>query len=106
VERPEVFAAFASAVDSHFSTSREVGWYARRLGYSERTLRRATQAATGRTAKQFIDDRVVLEAKRLLVHSHATAAECARHTGFDDAANFSKFFRRRTGLAPGAFARR
>lgn len=37
------------------AASREVTWYARRLGYSPRTLSRATQEAVGRSAKQFVD---------------------------------------------------
>ncbi|MWA05138.1 helix-turn-helix domain-containing protein [Actinomadura sp. LD22] len=102
----EAFTAFAAAVEAHFATSREVSWYARRLGYSPRTLSRATRDAAGCGAKRFLDDRVVLEAKRLLAHTGITVAECARRTGFDDTANFSKFFRARTGLAPGAFAAR
>jgi AraC family transcriptional activator of pobA len=102
----EIFTAFATAVDLHHANSREVAWYARRLGYSPRTLSRATHEAVGRSAKQFIDDRVVLEAKRLLAHTDSTVTECARRAGFDDPANFSKFFRARTGLAPGAFAAR
>lgn len=102
----EAFTAYATAVEAHFATSREVAWYARRLGYSPRTLSRATQEATGRSAKRFLDERVVLEAKRLLAHTGITVAECARRTGFDDTANFSKFFRARAGLAPGAFATR
>ena len=100
----EAFTAYAAAVEAHYPASREVAWYARRLGYSPRTLSRATQEATGRSAKQFIDDRVVLEAKRLLAHTGITVTECARRAGFDDPANFSKFFRARTGLTPGAFA--
>lgn len=76
------------------------------LTYSPRTLSRATHETAGRGAKQFIDDRVVLEAKRLLAHTDMTATECARRTGFDDPANFSKFFRAHVGVAPGAFAAR
>lgn len=102
----ETFTAFATAVEAHHATSRKVAWYARRLGYSPRTLTRATQEATGSTAKRYIDDRVILEAKRLLAHTHITVAECAHRTGFDDPANFTKFFRTRTGLTPGAFASR
>jgi AraC-like DNA-binding protein len=102
----DVFTAYAAAVEAHYAASREVTWYARRLGYSQRTLSRATQEAAGRSAKQFIDDRVVLEAKRLLAHTGITVAECARRAGFDDPANFSKFFRARTGLTPGDFAAR
>jgi AraC family transcriptional regulator, transcriptional activator of pobA len=102
----DAFAAYAAAVEAHYAASREVTWYARRLGYSPRTLSRAAQEAVGRSAKQFIDDRVVLEAKRLLAHTGITVTECARRAGFDDPANFSKFFRARTGLTPGAFAAR
>lgn len=102
----EAFTSYAAAVEAHYAASREVTWYARRLGYSPRTLSRATQEAVGRSAKQFIDDRVVLEAKRLLAHTGITVTECARRAGFDDPANFSKFFRARTGLTPGAFAAR
>jgi AraC family transcriptional activator of pobA len=86
--------------------ARKAALYARRLDYSPRTLNRATQETVGRTAKQYVDDRVVLEAKRLLAHSDITVAECASRTGFDDPANFSKFFRARTGLTPGTFAAR
>jgi AraC-like DNA-binding protein len=100
----EIFAAYAAAVDAHCATSREVTWYARQLGYSPRTLSRATHEAVGRSAKQFIDDQVVLEAKRLLAHTDITVTECARRAGFDDPANFSKFFRSRAGLTPGVFA--
>jgi transcriptional regulator GlxA family with amidase domain len=42
--------------------------------------------------------------KRLLADTGITVAECARRTGFDDPANFSKFFRARAGIAPGEFA--
>jgi AraC-like DNA-binding protein len=103
-ERRQAFLAYAEAVETHHATSRRVTWYANRLGYSERTLSRATLDATGRTAKQFVDDRVVLEAKRLLAHANVSVAECARRTGFDDPSNFSKFFRTHAGLAPGLFA--
>lgn len=102
----EAFRAYAAAVEAHHATSREVGWYASRLGHSARTLSRATHDAVGRSAKQFVDDRVVLEAKRLLAHTDITVAACARRTGFDDPANFSAFFRTRTGVTPGAFAAR
>jgi AraC-like DNA-binding protein len=102
--RRQVFTAYVEAVDTHCTNTRQVTWYARHLGYSQRTLSRATLEVCGRTAKQFVDDRLVLEAKRLLVHSGLTVAECATRTGFDDSSNFSKFFRARTGRTPGEFA--
>lgn len=62
-----------------------------------------TLAPTGNGAKEFIDARVVLEAKRLLAHGDPTVMECAHRLGFHDAANFRKFFEQRAGLTPGAF---
>ncbi|MFE7120538.1 AraC family transcriptional regulator [Streptomyces sp. NPDC057654] len=99
----ETFERFRAAVEREFATSHRVADYARALGYSPRTLSRASLAAAGVGAKEFIDCRVVLEAKRLLAHSDLPAARIADRLGFDDAANFSKFFTHRTGRSPGAF---
>jgi AraC-like DNA-binding protein len=101
--RYDIFETFAHTVEDNHRSSRELSWYADKLGYSARTLSRATHAALGTGAKRFIDDRVVLEAKRLLAHTDTTVAECARTLGFDDTANFTKFFRAHVGTAPGRF---
>lgn len=97
------FLRFREAVERDFAVSRRVADYARALGYSPRTLSRATEAAAGIGAKEFIDRRVVLEAKRLLAHGDRSAAGIAARLGFEDAANFSKFFHHRTGATPIAF---
>lgn len=101
----ETFRRFRMAVEQDFAHTRSVERYATLLGYSPRTLTRATRSATGGSAKEFIDQRVTLEAKRLLAHTDRTAARVARDLGFDDAANFSKFFQHRTAMTPTAFRR-
>ncbi|WP_414507945.1 helix-turn-helix domain-containing protein [Streptomyces sp. NEAU-L66] len=97
------YLRFRDAVERGFTRSRRVADYARSLGYAPRTLSRATEAAAGVGAKEFIDRRVVLEAKRLLAHGDQSAARIADRLGFADATNFSKFFQRQTGTAPIAF---
>ncbi|WP_441296303.1 helix-turn-helix domain-containing protein [Amycolatopsis sp. CA-126428] len=72
-------------------------------GFAPRTLTRAVQQVTGRTAKAYIVERIVLEAKRLLAHDRVTAARCASELGFRDPSNFSLFFRNATGLRPGTW---
>ncbi|MBH1934614.1 helix-turn-helix domain-containing protein [Streptomyces sp. AV19] len=99
----DAFVRFRAAVERDFATSHRVADYARALGYAPRTLSRATLAAAGMGAKEFIDRRVVLEAKRLLSHSDLPVVRVGERLGFEDAANFSKFFQQRAGLAPGAF---
>ncbi|WP_327702948.1 AraC family transcriptional regulator [Streptomyces decoyicus] len=97
------YLRFRDAVERGFTRSRRVADYARSLGYAPRTLSRATEAAAGVGAKEFIDRRVVLEAKRLLAHGDQSAARIADRLGFADATNFSKFFQRQTGTTPIAF---
>lgn len=99
----KTFLDFRSAVEEHFTRTRQVSDYARALGYSPRTLTRATKAATGISAKEYIDNRVTLEARRLLVHGQDPVARIATSLGFDDASNFVKYFAHRTDTTPTAF---
>jgi AraC family transcriptional activator of pobA len=98
-----LFHLFRSSVEAHFREHHDAGYYARSLGYAPRTLSRAVQQVTGRTAKAYLVDRIVLEAKRLLAHDRLTAASCAHRLGFPDPSNFSVFFHKATGIRPGAW---
>lgn len=99
----EVYLAFRDAVERDFANSRRLSDYAEALAYSPRTLSRATLAAAGIPAKEFIDRRVVLEAKRMLACSPVPAARIGERLGFSSATNFNKFFAQRTGITPIAF---
>lgn len=98
-----VFSRLVDDVERHYASTRRVEDYAARLGYSARTLTRMSLAATGKTAKQVIDARVILEAKRLLAHTDRPIAAIADDLGFSEATNFVKFFIAREGATPGAF---
>jgi AraC-like DNA-binding protein len=100
---PEVYVAFRNAMETDLSFRHDVVEYARHLGYSARTITRACQQATGQTAKAVLADRLVLEAKRLLVHTDTAAAAISAQLGFSEATNFTKFFSRNTGQSPSSF---
>jgi AraC-like DNA-binding protein len=102
-EPNEAFLRFRDAVEREFTRTRRLQDYARTLGYSDRTLSRATRAAAGVNAKEFIDRRIVLQARRLLAHTDHPAAQIAARLGFTSATNFSKYFHQRTGTTPIAF---
>ena len=102
---PDAFVAFRSALESDLRRWHHVSDYARELGYSARTISRACRSATGLSAKRVLTDRLVLEAKRMLVHTEAPAADIGHELGFTDPTNFSKFFARNTGQSPGVFRR-
>lgn len=97
------FRRFRTAVEREHRRWHSVGPYALHLGCSEKSLSRATLAVTALGAKAFLTQRIALEARRLLVHTHLPVAAISDQLGFDEATNFVKFFRRETGLTPGAF---
>jgi AraC-like DNA-binding protein len=72
-------------------------------GRVEQLLDHRDSCGSRGAAKEFIDRRVMLEAKRLLIHDELSAAQIATYLGFTSATNFTKFFRRHTGSSPGAF---
>ena len=99
----EVYARFRTELERSYATVRRAEDYARRLGYSVKTLTRACTAATGQSVKHVIDGRVALEAQRLLAHTDDPVAAIARRLGFSEPTNFGKFFTRQTGTTPGGF---
>jgi AraC-like DNA-binding protein len=100
-----IAARFAAEVERDFASVHRVADYADRLGYSVRTLTRASAAATGLSARELVDARIALEAKRLLAYTDLPASTVGRRLGFSEPTNFGKFFVRRTGLTPAAFRR-
>jgi AraC-like DNA-binding protein len=97
------YARFAHLLETDHPDSRRVEDYAAKLRCSVRTLTRACLAVTGRTAKQAVDDRVALEARRLLACTDLSVAEIGRRLGFPEPTNFGRFFHREAGVSPGGF---
>ncbi|MGK5678137.1 helix-turn-helix domain-containing protein [Actinoplanes sp. URMC 104] len=97
------YTRFRGLLEAGHPHSRRVEDYAEELGCSVRTLTRACLTVTGRTAKQVVDDRVALEARRLLACTPLSVAEVGRHLGFPEPTNFGRFFHREVGMSPGQF---
>lgn len=98
--------AFRRAVEEHFRRWHKAATYARELHCSVRTLNRSTVQITGQTAKAHIVDRIMLEARRLLVHTTLPVSTIGNQLGFDEPTNFVKFFHREAGVTPGHFRTR
>ncbi|MFM9448714.1 helix-turn-helix domain-containing protein [Streptomyces acidiscabies] len=101
----EVYVRLRAELEVSYAVTRRAEDYARRLGYTVKTLTRACRAATGVPVKQVIDGRVALEARRLLAHTDEPVSVVARRLGFSEATNFGKFFARQAGVTPGEFRR-
>lgn len=98
-----VARAFVDMVERSFCSIHTAEEYAFLLGYSAKTIARASAEATGLTPKQIIDARLVLETRRLLAYTDLSVCAVGRRLGFDDAANFCRFFSRATGMSPGTY---
>ena len=97
------YRRYREAVERNFARWHGVAQYAARLGCSQKSLTRAALLLTDRSAKAVLTERIVLEAKRLLAHTLLPVATIGDQLGFAEATNFVKYFRRETGLTPGAF---
>ncbi|UOQ73055.1 helix-turn-helix domain-containing protein [Hymenobacter cellulosilyticus] len=94
---------FRARIEEGFRERHEVGAYAALLHISAGHLSELVKAQSGKPAIAHIQERLVLEARRLLFHSEQSVKEIAFDLGFADASYFSRFFKRETGLTPAEY---
>ncbi|HET9379090.1 MAG TPA: AraC family transcriptional regulator [Chthoniobacterales bacterium] len=108
---PAPFAAvslvrrFRQAVERSFHASTSVRDYAQTLGVTTSHLNESLRLETGLTAGNLIRARLLLEAKRLLLHTELTMAEIGYELGFEDPSYFSRFIRRELKTNPAELRR-
>jgi AraC-like DNA-binding protein len=102
-EQSRIGRDFRLAVEKHFRTTTSVSDYAKYLHVTADHLGAVVRGQTGRTPGDIIRERLLLEAKRLLVHTSMNISEIAYALHFEDPAYFSRFFRRLVDKAPGDF---
>jgi len=109
---PAPFAAiglvrrFRQAAERSFRASTSIPDYAQMLGVTTSHLSDSLRLETGLTAGELIRARLVLEAKRLLLHSELTIAEIGYELGFEDPSYFSRFVRREIKASPAELRKR
>jgi AraC family transcriptional activator of pobA len=95
-----VYQSFMPLLEQHFADRHDVQYYADALRISPANLSRQLQALLGKTTKQIIDERIVLEARRLLQYTPQSVGEIAYDLGYSDQFHLSKTFKRLVGVAP------
>jgi AraC family transcriptional activator of pobA len=98
-----VYRDFLALLEERFRERHDVATYAEALLLTPDQLSRGLAAASGRTAKQLIAERVALEARRLLRYTPLSVKEIADDLGYGDQFRFSRAFKAATGLSPQAF---
>lgn len=99
----DLLMRYRTLIEAHFRDQRSPAFYAAALAVTPARLNAACKARAGRTATTILHDRILLEAKRLLVYTDHGVARIAQMTGFDDPAYFSRFFAQRGGISPAGY---
>lgn len=99
----EYFNQFMGVLSKHYTQQRTVGFYAEQLHLTPKYLTTIIRKTTGRSAVQWIDDYVVLEAKNLLKYSTMSIQEVAYYLNFPNQSFFGKYFKNHTGMTPSAY---
>lgn len=95
-----IVANFLHLVDQQIRNHWSVADYARHLGVTTDRLNSAVQRSTGQTPLALIHNRLLNEARQMIETSGMQISEIAAYLGFEDAAYFSRFFKRLSGKSP------
>ena len=93
-----VTRAFKLALEQHFVKDKQPAGYAQKLNISVSYLNECVKNTTGFPVSYHIQQRVILEAKRLLFYSSKSVKEIAAELGYEDYAYFSRLFNKATGM--------
>jgi len=94
---------FRDLLETNFTKLKAVNDYAQLIFISKKRLGQATSKILGKSPKEIITDRILLEAKRLLVHTNLSIKEIGQELGFEDPAYFVRYFKKNTETTPVEF---
>lgn len=101
--REEIMGRFIIEVCRHFQRERQVSFYAKKLCVTPKHLSSVVKEISGRTAGEWIDHYVVMEAKMLLGSTDLTVQEISTQLNFANQSFFGKYFKHHTGIPPTEF---
>ncbi len=94
---------FKNLVEEHYRNLHQVRDYADRMALTPNYLNRIIREHTGMSAGEYIRSRLMLEAKRLLLHEGLTVSEISHTLNFSSNTYFGRFFKQREGVSPDQF---
>lgn len=87
-------------INQYFYKEKLPKFYSNQLNITTKHLNRVVKKALNKTTSQLISERIILESKRLIIHSENNLAAIANILQFSDYAYFSRFFKSKTGYTP------
>jgi len=101
-----IISNFKFLLDEKFATEKNPKYYAERLNISTAYLNECAKKVTGNTVSYHIQERIMLEAKRLLFHSSKSVKEIAHELGYEDYSYFSRLFNKLTRMTALTFRKK
>ncbi|MXV37092.1 helix-turn-helix domain-containing protein [Flavobacteriaceae bacterium Ap0902] len=99
----QIIKNFKEQVDQYYKEEHSTSFYAEKLNITPDYLNRKIKEKIGTTAKDYIQSRIITEAKRLLYFTDLSNKEIAYDLGFNEPSNFSNFFKKHTHSSPSNF---
>jgi AraC-like DNA-binding protein len=99
----DIIREFNFLVETHFKSIHSVSEYAKLLHKSPKTISNIFRKLNSKSPLQFIQERKMLEARRLLIYTTKRIKEIAYEVGFEDLQTFSRFFKRNEGISPSKY---
>ncbi|OEK09640.1 transcriptional regulator [Flavivirga aquatica] len=96
----ETLRALEQIIDNYYKTEKSAKFYANALNITPKHLNRIIKTTLGKTTTDLITDRVILESKRLIVHSNNSLFTISESLGYQDYAYFSRVFKLKTKTTP------
>ena len=98
-----VFEHFLRLVSEYHDRERNVSFYADHMGFTPKYLSKLIKEVSGRSAPEWIDSFVILEAKNMLKYSDCTIKEIVFRLNFPNQSVFYKYFKAHTGMTPSEY---
>lgn len=91
---------FLSLVEIHFNVRRTIGCYSELMGLSSKHLSETLKKELGESALYFIHERVLKEAKYLLIYTDESISMISNDLNFQNISQFTRFFKKKVGISP------
>ncbi|MDR4951134.1 helix-turn-helix domain-containing protein [Chryseobacterium sp. ES2] len=91
---------FQKLLEFYFKTEKELSFYSDKLNITNNTLSKAVKKEFSKTPTQLINERIIMESKKLLHLTYRSVKEIAAELGFADEFYFSRYFKKSVGCSP------